>query len=99
VSGVPWECYLPRAEAISLSGEGGPLSNGLPGTIIWPGEGPVVLDDSAFDSLRHLGHISGTQDGRITFDGETPCITFGRDRWPVYRAAEGKPRNRLAFSA
>jgi hypothetical protein len=90
-----WECVLPRAEAIGLTSESGPLQvTGEPGVIIWEGGEKVTLDDSAFDSLRHLGHLSNSRDGRITFDGETPCLTFGhgeRDRYPVFRVLEDVP--------
>lgn len=80
-----WECWLPEVEAHWLSGPLGPLrdSGGFkrPGVITHPQAGLVWLDEAAFESLTHIGGVSGTQDGRVVFRGDIPVMVFGEDAY------------------
>lgn len=83
-----WYCALPRAEARWLASDHGPLGSGTVGFIAWEGGSWVTMDDAALEALKHLGTLSHHTDGRITYRREDvhqqiPCLTFGRDTYPV----------------
>ncbi len=79
-----WECELPRAEAKWLASKCGPLGGGTGGFIAWEGGSRITMDAAAFGALKHLGEVDYHRDGRITYRGEVPCVTFGRDMYPVW---------------